>query len=358
MVRATFFLIIMGAAAHASWAWEKIPNTTVFLPLQTDGCTDDFCKNVSSRIKSGLSDIPHLRRIDSSKTESMQVKSDASRLSAVAKGEGVHRIVKGSIRRFEKTYRKQAGGSEGKEYLLEKAVYEWYIVHIELIEVDEGKLIAKFDEKIERKDIGLVSSKINHTLKKYFLPRWQAKAPMIPSLPEVIYHKEKKVEEKKPEKSPYLFSLSGMGSFLLSDGRFNKVTDYCIGAKVSGAMEHFFVHNSVIQFCAGYYFGNSKSGKSDSYSMVPLSLQLGYSFQLFSNFKIAPHLGGGYIFHFVTSSGSTNQYRDPLVQFGLNCIYAISDRYAIFFLPGYNIFFEKENIGRYYTFDAGMRYTF
>ena len=157
--------------------------------------------------------------------------------------------------------------------------------------------------------------------------------------------------------------------FILPFGTFGDLFSYGIGGLVQVMFTDIVFDNFILGIKTGgvYFLHNDES--VNYMLMVPLTFNIGYTFQFFRDFFVTPTISAGYVYMNAkySSRGAsskeplsdrTENLYEPIVEGGINIQYLITRRIAIGGGANFGFIYEETELMKFLTFTIGVGFNF
>ncbi|HOT47015.1 MAG TPA: hypothetical protein PLC28_19210 [Spirochaetota bacterium] len=340
---------------------------TVFVPLGPANCSEKASRAVSDMIRDKAGRIKNCDLAsERSVTKSMERLGtsrycyDRDCALRIAKDLNADRVIYGTVRLATKTFNRQLGREGAGKYLLQEKSVESYLITLYLIDVKKNTFIATVTETAGIAMKAEDAEKIIEKLQPFFMAPEDKERQLAAG-------KKRPIEPSGASK-PSWDLFAGPSGFL-PVGSLHAIARGGAGFIAGGGVSGLAFKNSILKIQIGYYNIFPNRTNIDSYHLIQLGLVIGYTFELPGGFTVSPVLGGGYIIHVVSEDISTlrlygyyrySDYRfyDPHLAVRCDAAWRFNEHYAVFFTPGYLVFFEKSSTGMAVDLTAGFRYSF
>lgn len=323
---------------------------TVFFNLSPVNCDKEFGEKTSDALRALLPSIDNLYLVSSNfmtaelgkKTGDINCSNDQCALSL---GRRLHcqRVIIGSIQKIEKEETEIKGDTGEKKYLYIVKKKRTFLIQVQLIDSENRSVVARIDEATKDENTDEAIKNIVDRLAEFFHPR---------SGVQRITH-----------------SLALSFSSSIPHGRFGRSAKAGFGFLIDYSMTDLGLPHVMLKFVIGYNYLLPGLNAIQRFHMMHLGAMGGYEFQPHSMVRLAPAVGGGYLFHFIYGDASslkvggishytTKIYSDPYLSLRCELAVSLSRGFYFIFTPGYTIFFEHGAPGLMATIDAGARYYF
>jgi len=104
------------------------------------------------------------------------------------------------------------------------------------------------------------------------------------------------------------------------------------------------------------YISLQGKGPVSNVNIIPLTLDVGYNFTLYHQFKLIPSISMGYALNQTTKESKISTQLEPVFRFSISPSYGITDKIFLKISPEYSIIPEKSGPIRYFTFVGSLQY--
>lgn len=356
---------IFSSVAYGNVSPKSNYHKTMYFKMKTAGGSEE---SIDLKIQNRLPSVGYLQLISENEQNRLLKEKNFDTVcydNRCALDRGKHlaadRVITGEFkitayRRYEKV----------DKYIDNLFLYKEYSLKLRLFDINFSKEIAEVNETVkiripldptgqpawsekiiksetEKKLNQLVSSAVS-ALSKYYHPKKFFSVPLQPAA--------------DVSTETVFYSLSSGASLILPTGMVTNVFNPGVGFNAGFNVRNILANHVNISFTLDYYFMFWNEAPFDSFKSAKGSVFAGYDFFIFKNISILPMAGFGYHAHAIRflPEDSYKFYFDPQITFKLEIAYAINDRFSITASPLYTCFFEKNNNGTYYGFDAGIKY--
>ncbi len=278
---------------------------------------------------------------------------------------GARYVVFGTVRTGTRTV---TTGEKESRYLYRKQEVTYYVLSVGVVDTQSGKSLYSF-RKSTRSTAGiraLARKSADEIIKKFegLMPAPVKEKPVKADLPE-----EKPVQEEKPgvDTTP-LVRCSGItlaGSMMMPAGTFADMAGTGYGATAGTCLAFTSASNIRLNAHLGVYALNPEQEWVQSIYALQGMLYAGYEVTLPAGFTLIPEAGAGVLVHVINGdndgkdaageySYTTDYFTDFAVGGGMRVRYGLANSLKLFLRPGYTMFFEKNNTGRFATFELGL----
>lgn len=144
---------------------------------------------------------------------------------------------------------------------------------------------------------------------------------------------------------------------LFPAGSYSRVSEYGTGAAVSiglNARPRKFVAPVSIE--GGFYYHGSARKNIDSIISCYTMLTIGYGIDIRGDFILFPSFGAGYSWHFINKNqpAKTEIHGHPRGTASLGLLYPLTEKLMLNISGGAGLIVEPDNIGYFYTSEAGF----
>ncbi|MCP4133820.1 MAG: hypothetical protein GY754_22820 [bacterium] len=147
------------------------------------------------------------------------------------------------------------------------------------------------------------------------------------------------------------------GGYLAPQGTFKMIVEegYCFTFSIG--MENVLFNNLYFAVESGYYRFPGK-GYVQQTTIIPIMLQLGYSFKFFNSFFISPMISGGTSYNMLTQTGTQKNAFEPMIKAGAHMGYKFNTLLSAGIETAYCAIMEQKSTEEFLIVSAGVGINF
>jgi hypothetical protein len=317
------------------------PVKTVFLDIR-----DNYTRNrTSNKLRRGISQFQSTLLVKKRDVDTMLKKNGKRNRCYTTKcaaetGRALNadKVISGEIRSIKKKKSKTLKKLDSNKYVVQVSSRTTYRILLHVTDVETGRvdLTVKEESPTRRTDKAVKNALVK--IGNYF------------------------DKVKRERDNPFSFnnlSWNIQGSYILTHGLFRDMAESGYGIKVRPETRNVFYKNSVFQFSASYNYFTGGKVSYKNFSLVEIGLLAGYSVDVIRLFKIVPLIGAGYnIYYMKEDDGKKNFYYDPQISAVVDINYLLMSNLRLVVSPAYTLFFEKDDVGKYFGVHTGVSVIF
>ena len=259
-------------------------------------------------------------------------------------------VIYAELIRHETKHEKPLGESGKNKYLIKIEHQEFFELKMKLMDIKNNSVLIDSEVKGKQNKIDQNISDFMGKAKPYLgyeikLEKKVRKTPLLINARE---------QQKK-----FNHQIWATPTVIFPQGNFKDVTSGGFGISIFYEFGKFPGKGFSSVISASYYEMDNNNNNIKNYSLTSMLLSLGYDVKLADNLTLFPFAGIGYLKHFIQENTDNNQsYGD--FYFAANCKieYSLSEKYSVFAISGYNVFFEQGYLGQFINTNLGAKIVF